>query len=127
MPDGIPAAYLATAVEAVIHAGDVQMARVGEAKRIEKKGLIDLVTETDREIERDFRQLVAGRYPGHEVLGEEYSVAGERERIPEFCWLFDPVDGTTNFAHGLPIFCWSLALEFYGVAVVAAVYDPNRG
>lgn len=126
MPDRIDPAFLATAVEAVIHAGDVQIARVGAAKHIEKKGVIDLVTETDREIEQDFRALIASRFPHHEVLGEEFSTAGERERVPEFCWLFDPVDGTTNFAHGLPIFCSSLALEINGVAAVAAVYDPNR-
>jgi myo-inositol-1(or 4)-monophosphatase len=116
VPDRIPPEYLATAIEAVIRAGDVQMARVGEAMRIEKKGLIDLVTETDREIEREFRDLIAKRFPHHDVLGEEFSAAGERQRVPEFCWLFDPIDGTTNFAHGLPIFCSSLAL----------VYDPNR-
>ena len=126
MPDPIPPAYLATAVEAVVRAGDVQMARAGEAMRIEKKGAIDLVTETDREIERDFRALVAGRFPGHEVLGEEFSAAEDAARRPEFCWVFDPIDGTTNFAHGLPIFSSSLALEIDGESAVAAVYDPNR-
>jgi myo-inositol-1(or 4)-monophosphatase len=124
--DSIDPAYLATAVEAVIRAGDVQMARVGAAMRIEKKGAIDLVTETDREIERAFRALVAGRFPGHEVLGEEFSAAEDSARSPEFCWIFDPIDGTTNFAHGLPIFSSSLALEINGQAAVAAVYDPNR-
>lgn len=126
MPDRIDPAYLATAVEAVIGAGDLQMARVGGRQRIEKKGVIDLVTETDREIERNFRALVASRFPGHEVLGEELSTADDRGRVPEFCWLFDPIDGTTNFAHGLPIFCSSLALEIDGKGAVAAVYDPNR-
>jgi myo-inositol-1(or 4)-monophosphatase len=122
----IDPAYLATAVEAVIRAGDIQMSRVGEQMRIEKKGTIDLVTETDREIEREFRAMIAGRFPGHEVLGEEFSPASDRDRVPEFCWVFDPIDGTTNFAHGLPIFSASLALEIHGEAVVAAVYDPNR-
>ena len=126
MPDRIHPAYLATAVEAVIHAGDLQMARVGGDKQIEKKGVIDLVTETDREIEQNFRALIASRFPAHEVLGEEFSSADDRGRTPEFCWLFDPIDGTTNFAHGLPIFCSSLALEIDGTAAVAAVYDPNR-
>ena len=126
MPDRLSPAYLATAVEAVIRAGDLQMARVGLAMQIEKKGAIDLVTETDREIERDFRTLIARRFPGHAVLGEEYSAASERDRTPEFCWVFDPIDGTTNFAHGLPIFCSSLALEIEGAAAVAAIYDPNR-
>jgi len=126
VPEPISPAYLATAVEAVIHAGDVQMSRVGAAMRIEKKGVIDLVTETDREIERTVRALIARRFPSHVVLGEEFSAASEREETPPFCWLFDPIDGTTNFAHGLPIFCSSLALEIDGVPVVAAVYDPNR-
>jgi myo-inositol-1(or 4)-monophosphatase len=126
VPDRIDPAYLATAVEAVIHAGDLQMSRVGGRMRIEKKGIIDLVTETDREIEQDFRALIASRFPTHQVLGEEFSTADDRGRVPEFCWLFDPIDGTTNFAHGLPIFCSSLALEIEGRAAVAAVYDPNR-
>jgi myo-inositol-1(or 4)-monophosphatase len=126
VPEPIDPAYLATAVEAVIHAGDVQLARVGEQKHIEKKGIIDLVTETDREIEEQFRALISARFPSHEVLGEEFSMPGDRERASEFCWLFDPIDGTTNFAHGLPIFCASLALEINGEAVAAAVYDPNR-
>ncbi len=125
MPDLSPA-FLATAIEAVIHAGDVQMSRVGAAMQIEKKGAIDLVTETDRQIEREFRALIASRFPDHKVLGEEFSDPSEREHVPEFCWVFDPIDGTTNFAHGLPIFCSSLALEINGVAVVGAVYDPNR-
>jgi myo-inositol-1(or 4)-monophosphatase len=124
--DTLAPIYLATAIEAVIRAGDVQMTRVGTAMRIEKKGAIDLVTETDREIERDFRALIARRFPDHAVLGEEYSAAKDREQVPEFCWVFDPLDGTTNFAHGLPIFCSSLALEINGRAAVAAVYDPNR-
>ena len=126
MAETVPPIFLATAIEAVIRAGDVQIARVGGAMTIEKKGVIDLVTETDREIERDFRALIAARFPDHAVLGEEYSAAGDRQHVPEFCWVFDPIDGTTNFAHGLPIFCSSLALEINGQAVVAAVYDPNR-
>lgn len=126
MPEALPPIYLATAIEAVIHAGDVQMSRFGAAMAIEKKGAIDLVTETDREIERDVRALIASRFADHAVLGEEYSAASDRDVVPEYCWLFDPLDGTTNFAHGLPIFCSSLALEIEGRAAVAAVYDPNR-
>ena len=125
MPEISPA-FLATAIEAVTHAGDVQISRVGAAMHIEKKGVIDLVTETDRQIEREFRALIATRFPEHRVLGEEFSDPSERDHVPEFCWVFDPIDGTTNFAHGLPIFCSSLALEINGIAVVAAVYDPNR-
>jgi myo-inositol-1(or 4)-monophosphatase len=126
VPDPIDPAWLATAVEAVIRAGDIQMSRAGAAMQVEKKGIIDLVTETDREIERGFRDLIGRRFPHHEVLGEEFSPPEDRARVPPYCWIFDPLDGTTNFAHGLPIFCSSLALEVDGVLVVAAVYDPNR-
>lgn len=113
-----------TAVEAVVRAGDMMLAPLDHAVRVEKKGAIDLVTEVDVAIERMFRALIAGRFPDHEVLGEEL---GGKAVAPEGpCWVFDPIDGTTNFAHGLPIFCASLALEVDGVAELAAVYDPTR-
>ena len=126
MPDPIPPQYLATAIEAVIHAGDVQLSRFGTDIRVDKKGAIDLVTEIDIQIEREFRAMIAGRFPDHVVLGEEFSSRGDRDVTPPFCWVFDPVDGTTNYAHGLPIFCSSLALEIEGEIAVGAVYDPTR-
>lgn len=116
--------YLTTAVEAVVRAGDVMLQRFGTDVRVDKKGAIDLVTEVDVAIEREFRARIAERFPDHTVLGEE--MGGSLE-VPEGpCWVFDPIDGTTNFAHGIPIFCSSLALEIDGVAQVAAVYDPTR-
>jgi myo-inositol-1(or 4)-monophosphatase len=125
VPDAPPPVFLATAVEAVLRAGDVQMTHFGTEIRVDKKGVIDLVTEIDVEIEREFRAMIAARFPDHEVLGEEFAGA-DRDRIPQFCWVFDPIDGTTNYAHGLPIFCSSLALEVDGQPLVAAVYDPTR-
>jgi myo-inositol-1(or 4)-monophosphatase len=115
--------FLATAVEAVVRAGALQMARFGSEVRIDKKGAIDLVTEVDLECEQMLRALVNERFPDHDVLAEEMGQTrtGGRHR-----WVFDPLDGTTNYAHGLPIFCSSLALEIDGEAVVGAVYDPNR-
>jgi myo-inositol-1(or 4)-monophosphatase len=124
--DSIPPVYLATAIEAVIRAGEAQMARLGGSLRIDKKGAIDLVTEMDVEIERAFRAMIAERFPSHVVLGEEFGASGDREAEARCCWVLDPIDGTTNYAHGLPIFCASLALEIDGEAVVGAVYDPNR-
>jgi len=110
-----------------MHAGRVQMEHFGAADlQVDKKGTIDLVTNIDVAIEREFRALVAERFPDHAVLGEEFEQAGQWDRIPEYCWVFDPIDGTTNYAHGLPIFCCSVALEVRGVPVVAAVFDPNR-
>jgi myo-inositol-1(or 4)-monophosphatase len=116
--------YLTTAIEAVVLAGDLQMERFGGEFRIDKKGTIDLVTEVDVAIERRFRALIAERFPDHQILAEELGGAAAVPSGP--CWVFDPIDGTSNFAHGLPIFCASLALEIDGVAQVGAVYDPNR-
>jgi myo-inositol-1(or 4)-monophosphatase len=126
VPEPLPPVFLATAVESVIRAGEIQMAHFGRAMRVDKKGAIDLVTEIDLEVERGFRALIAARFPGHTVLGEELSDPGDRGGAAEYCWVFDPVDGTTNYAHGLPIFCSSLALEIAGVPSIAAIYDPNR-
>jgi myo-inositol-1(or 4)-monophosphatase len=116
--------FLTTAIEAVARAGDIMMSRSGGDVRIDKKGTIDLVTDVDMAIEREFRALVAERFPDHDVLAEE--LGGSRDAPSGPCWVFDPIDGTTNFAHGLPIFCSSVALEVDGMAEVAAVYDPTR-
>jgi myo-inositol-1(or 4)-monophosphatase len=116
--------FLTTAVEAVVRAGDVMLEHFGTAMRIDKKGAIDLVTEVDVAIEREFRAMIGERFPDHTVLAEEMGGSSTPPAGP--CWVFDPIDGTTNFAHGLPIFCASLALEIDGAAVIAAVYDPTR-
>lgn len=115
--------YLATAIEAVTLAGAIQRAKFGTVLRVDKKGAIDLVTEVDLEVERAVRALLGARFPTHAILAEELggSGAGHSHR-----WVFDPLDGTTNFTHGVPIFCASLALEIDGEAVVGAVFDPNR-
>jgi len=107
-----------------VQAGDLQMAHFGHDFRIDKKGTIDLVTEVDLAVERMFRAMIASRFPDLQILAEEMGGAASVPAGP--CWVFDPIDGTTNFAHGLPIFCASLALEIDGVAEIAAVYDPNR-
>jgi myo-inositol-1(or 4)-monophosphatase len=116
--------FLATAVEAVVRAGAIQREKFGGDFRVDKKGAIDLVTDVDVEVERMFRALVSERFPDHQVLAEEMGGDAAVPKGP--CWIFDPIDGTTNFAHGLPIFCASLALEIDGVAEIAAVYDPTR-
>jgi myo-inositol-1(or 4)-monophosphatase len=118
-----PPQFLATAVEAVVCAGEMQMARFGSDVRVDKKGAIDLVTEVDLAVERMFRALIADRFPDHDVLAEEM---GQLHRGGSHRWVFDPLDGTTNYAHGVPIFCATVALEIDGDPSVGAVYDPNR-
>ncbi len=117
--------FLATAVEVVVRAGELQMAHFGKAFRVDKKGAVDLVTEVDLAVERMGRAIIAERFPGHRVLAEE-TAREEGGAGSPYCWIFDPLDGTTNFTHGLPIFCASLALEFEGTVLVGAVYDATR-
>lgn len=92
---------------------------------VDKKGSIDLVTEVDLACERMCRALLAERFPEHDILAEELSDPAE-PASGRCRWVFDPLDGTTNYAHGVPIFCASLALEIDGKAEVGAVYDPTR-
>jgi myo-inositol-1(or 4)-monophosphatase len=115
--------YLATAVEAALAAGRIQRAWFRSDLTVEKKGPIDLVTPADLDVERRFRLLIHERFPAHAVLGEEAGAeapgAGSR-----FRWIVDPIDGTTNFAHGIALFCVSIALELDGRTVLGVVYDP---
>ena len=118
--------FLATAVEIVVRAGEIQLARQSSGFRVDKKGAIDLVTEVDLECERMCRAALADRFPGHDVLAEELSSGPGEAARARYRWVFDPLDGTTNYAHGLPIFCASLSLEIDGRAEVGAIYDPSR-
>lgn len=125
MTDPISPRFLATAVQAVIRAGAMQLAGIDHL-RVEKKGTIDLVTQIDREVETMFRALIGERFPDHVVLAEEFARGGDRHRDADYTWVFDPVDGTTNYAHGLPIFCCACSLEHHGQPIVSAIYDPSR-
>jgi len=123
--DPSTASYLATAIDAVKRAGAIQMAALGGGFKVHKKGTIDLVTEVDVAVERMIRALIAERHPDHDILAEE--LGGPAGATPSrYCWIVDPIDGTTNFAHGLPLFCCTVALEVDGRLEVGAVYDPTR-
>jgi myo-inositol-1(or 4)-monophosphatase len=118
--------FLATAVEIVLQAGAIQLARRESGFHVDKKGTIDLVTEVDLECERMCRAIVAERFPDHDILAEEMSRDPRQPSTSTYRWVYDPLDGTTNYAHGLPIFCSSLALQIDGRTVVGAIYDPTR-
>ena len=117
--------FLATAVDAVLKAGEIQLKHLGTGFRVSTKAGTDIVTEVDLEVETLVRAMIAERFPSHGVLAEETA-----EKLPSsgvtHRWLFDPIDGTVNYAHGLPIFCASLALEVNGTIELGAVYDPSR-
>jgi myo-inositol-1(or 4)-monophosphatase len=104
---------LATAIEAVTTAGRIQMEFLESGFKVSKKGSIDLVTEADVAVEKMFRALIAERFPDHTILAEEFG-QDQDTKGASHCWVFDPIDGTSNYAHGLPIFCSSLALEIDG-------------
>ncbi len=88
--------------------------------KISYKGVINLVTEADLKSEAIIKKAIRKRYPNHTILAEE---SGLEER-GDIRWVIDPLDGTTNFAHGLPWFCTSLALEVEGEIVLGIVYNP---
>ncbi len=110
----------------MLRAGEIQLSRFRSDLTVTKKGPIDLVTEADVEVESMFRALIRERFPTHAIVAEELDAGATPEPRATHCWVFDPIDGTVNYAHGLPFFCASLALEIEGVARVAAVYDPVR-
>ncbi|HEY6270930.1 MAG TPA: inositol monophosphatase family protein [Terriglobales bacterium] len=114
--------YLTPMQELAREAGALLLSCFGKVA-IEYKGEVDLVTQADRRSE----QLIVGRirelWPDHDLIGEEGS---RRETNSEFRWYVDPLDGTTNFAHGYPVFCVSLALEHKGERIAGVIYDPCR-
>jgi myo-inositol-1(or 4)-monophosphatase len=104
-------------------AGALLMDYFKERVKIEYKGEVDLVTVADRKSEALILDRIRAQFPGHDVLGEE----GSRiESGSDYKWYVDPLDGTTNFAHGFPVFCVSLAVEHRGRRVAGVIYDPTR-
>lgn len=105
-------------------AGEILRAGFGGGMQVEHKDAeIDLVTEYDRKSEAYLIEKIQKRFPQHRILSEE---SGLNRAGDEPCWVMDPLDGTTNFAHGLPIFSISVALVVKGRAQEGFVYDPTR-
>ncbi len=117
------------AVEAARAAGNLIRAEAGrvDGRRITAKGIHDLVTEVDTAAERCILDLLGTRFPSFGVLAEE-DTSTHRAGIPEsgFRWIVDPIDGTTNFAHGVPPYAVSIALEHTSGIVTGVVYDVSR-
>jgi len=91
--------------------------------KVEYKGEADLVTVADRNSEMLIRERIKKQWPSHDVLGEEQGLI---DTGSEYRWYVDPLDGTTNFAHGFPVFCVSMALEHKNQRIAGVVYDPTR-
>jgi myo-inositol-1(or 4)-monophosphatase len=118
------AKFLAAAWEAADAAGTLIRERWQQPKEITYKGAIDLVTSVDRESERRIVEVLTGKFPEHSILAEEETnLVGAKG---DYRWIIDPLDGTTNFAHGYPQCCVSIALESAGEIILGLVYDPLR-
>jgi myo-inositol-1(or 4)-monophosphatase len=114
---------LEAALSAAKEAGEVLRKGFGWQHSIRYKGEVDLVTEVDEQAEQVIREILLGAFPAHGMLAEEGgALVGEEDAR----WIVDPLDGTTNYAHGLPIFCVSISLERAGEVVLGVVHDPIR-
>ncbi|MGD0946100.1 MAG: inositol monophosphatase family protein [Candidatus Binatia bacterium] len=112
----------------VAEAGERLRAAWGEAKIVEHKGVVDIVTETDREIEALLTAELRRAFPDHLIVAEEASAGCALQRPPDerYVWYLDPLDGTINFAHGYPQFAVSLALARGRELLLGIVHDPVR-
>ncbi len=104
-------------------AGFLLKERLARKRKVSYKGAVNLVTEMDLLSEKTIVGEIRRRYPQHSILAEEKTT---RQQDSLYRWIIDPLDGTTNYAHGYPIFCVSIALEKNGRVIAGVVYDPMR-
>jgi myo-inositol-1(or 4)-monophosphatase len=116
------------AIQTALEAGRILAERFGRTLEISNKSEIDLVTESDLASERLIIDRIRTNYPHHAILAEESGLTepADRDKQSEWRWIIDPLDGTTNYAHGYPCFCVSIGLECNGRLELGVVYDPLR-
>lgn len=114
------------AIETAREAGQILLEKFGRKIQISKKGDINLVTEADLASEKHIIEKIKSYYPKHSILAEESGAAVIIGDDQNWKWIIDPLDGTTNYAHGYPCFAVNIALEYEGKIVVAVTYDPTR-
>ena len=117
------------AIQTARDAGNILVERLGRALQVSNKGDIDLVTESDLASEKLIIDRIKSHYPRHAILAEESGATDGIEIVAgktDWKWIIDPLDGTTNYAHGYPCFCVSIALERAGAIEIGVVYDPMR-
>ncbi len=115
---------LSIAIEAAKEAGKFLKYNVGKVKNIEMKQGEErnLVSEIDKGSEERIITIIRRHFPTHAILAEE---SGASTTSSDYMWVIDPLDGTTNFLHGVPIFCVTIAVAYKGELVAGVVYDPN--
>lgn len=121
-----PEQFLQVAIAAAREAGEIISAAMDRPKAISYKGEVDIVTETDRKSEEAILARLRREFPEHAIVAEEGGASGAGAAA-EYQWHVDPLDGTTNFAHGYPVFAVSIGLLHRGEPLIGAVYNPvNR-
>jgi myo-inositol-1(or 4)-monophosphatase len=116
--------YLEVSAEIAREAGALLATYFERRIPFELKGENDLVTEADRASERLVIDRLSSHFPSHSIVAEE---GGGHQGSSEFCWYVDPLDGTTNFAHGFPTYNVTMALEQAGQLIAGVIFDPERG
>jgi myo-inositol-1(or 4)-monophosphatase len=117
---------LSFAIETAREAGQLLLEKFGRITSVTKKGDINLVTEADLASEALIVEKIKSYYPRHSILAEESGDAVVMGDDEIWKWIIDPLDGTTNYAHGYPCFCVTLALEHNGEIVIGVTFDPTR-
>jgi myo-inositol-1(or 4)-monophosphatase len=116
--------FKTTALEAATAAGQILLDYACHGFQIEYKHAIDLVTDADRKSEQVIIDTIRRAYRHHDILAEERGM--ESVGASPYKWVIDPLDGTTNFAHGFPMYCVSIGLEYRGKIVLGVILDPTR-
>lgn len=119
----MPTSYLEVAIEIAREAGAVLREEFDRPPRISYKGEVDLVTQADRRSEKLIVERLTKYFPEHAIAAEE-GTGHESASASEFCWHVDPLDGTTNFAHGYPCFCVSIAVAKGDTVLAGVVLNP---
>lgn len=118
--------FLKVAIRAAKSSGTIQQKALGKRHHIQFKGEINIVTEVDKACEAKILRMIHQKFPDHDFLCEESGTRQSGKSPSDFKWVIDPLDGTTNYAHGYPLFCTSMGLEYRGCVIAGVVFDPNR-
>lgn len=113
------------AKEACLASGKILLDNLGKlnSSQIETKSKNNYVTEVDKLSEETIIKIIKSIYPDHSIFAEE---SGDDNISSDYRWIIDPLDGTTNYIHGVPFFCISIALEYQGEIILGVIYDPVR-
>ncbi len=113
-----------TAIEAARAAGAILQERARLGFRIEHKNAVNLVTDADTQAEQAIIERIREAHPEHQILAEEQGIVVQNDS--PYKWVIDPLDGTTNFAHGFPAYCVSIGVEYQRACILGVVFDPTR-